>query len=165
MKKILLVLFTAFLFSPIYSQYFSREVGIRGGYTSGFTYREYLDEYLSYEGILSFRNGGMQLTLLRQINEISMISELNNTFFIYGFGGHAGYFYSHFSKPFWNEYYYSRRQFSPVLGVDAYVGLEYRFDAFPLTAGLDFKPFFEFSSMQIFRLVLWDLALTAKYQF
>ena len=72
-----------------------REAGVRGGITSGFTYRQYLDEYLSYESILSFRQAGMQLTLIRQIHEGPSVLDIDANFnFLYGFGAHVGFFFT-----------------------------------------------------------------------
>lgn len=168
MKKSLLIIIILIFFTlPSFSQNFTREAGFRGGQTAGFTYRQYLDEYLSYEGILSFRKSGMQFTLLRQVHEMNLVFDLGPNFrYIYGFGGHAGYFFTEKFKPFgFTEIYYPKRKFSPVLGVNAYAAMEYRLDSFPLVLGLDYKPFFEFSLNQYFRLSLWDIAFTVRYQF
>jgi hypothetical protein len=148
-------------------QTYSREAGMRAGLTSGFTYRQYLDDYLSYEGILSFRKSGMQVTMIRQIHELQSPFELGQDFhFLYGFGGHAGFFYTDSYQPFgFTEYNYPQRKLSPVVGADAYAAIEYRADTFPLAIGLDFKPFFEFSMYQFFSLKLWDLAFNVRYRF
>lgn len=168
MKKSLF--FTAILICsilPSFSQNFLREAGLRGGQTAGITFRQYLDEHLSYEGILSFRKSGMQFTLLRQVHEMNPVFNLDpNLRLIYGFGGHVGYFFSEKYQPFgYTEFYYPYRKFSPVAGVDAYAGIEYRFDSFPVVIGLDYKPFFEFSLYQYFNLSIWDIAFTARYRF
>ena len=47
-------------------QDFSRSVGIRGGLSSGVTYRQFLNPELAYEGLMSFRKGGLQFTILRE---------------------------------------------------------------------------------------------------
>lgn len=150
-----------------FSQNFQREAGLRGGLTSGFTYRQYLDEYLSYESILSFRHAGMQFTMLRQIHEGPSVFDLSNNFnFLYGFGGHAGFFFTdRYSSLGYRNFYYPQRKFSPVLGVDAYAAMEYRMDSYPIVFGLDYKPFFEFSFYDFFKIRLWDFAFTLKYRF
>lgn len=167
MKK--LILFVT-LISAVYTvraQEFMREAGVRGGITAGFTYRQYLDEYLSYESILSFRKAGLQMTMIRQIHEGPSILDLSNNFnFLYGYGAHLGFFFTDHYRPFgYNEFYFPQRKFSPVVGVDAYAGMEYRFDSYPVVIGLDYKPFFEFSMYQFFKLRLWDFAFTARYRF
>jgi hypothetical protein len=168
MKKILFLALFAFIYNNYaHAQDPIREAGIRGGLTSGFTYRQYLHESLSYEAILSYRKSGMQITLLRQVHEMHPYLDLPSNFdFIYGYGAHAGYYYSDKFRPFgFNDYYYPRRKFSPLLGVDFYAGIEYSFDSFPVLVGFDFKPFFEFSLYQYFKLNIWDFAFTAKYRF
>ena len=168
MKKLLIVLIISILpGSVLFSQNFMREAGLRGGLTSGYTYRQYLDEYLSYEGIFSFRKAGMQFTLIRQVHEMNPVLDLGTNFnFLYGFGGHVGYYFSDYYKVFGNaEYYYDQKMFSPVVGVDAYAALEYRLDSFPLVVGMDYKPFFEFSMYQFFKLRLWDFAFNIRYRF
>lgn len=166
MKQLLLTLTLLGLITSLQAQNYTRAAGIRGGFTSGFTYRQYLDERLSYEGLLSFRNGGLQLTVLRQIHEAEPNAWIDNVFFIYGFGAHAGFLYSDRYRSIWyQDYYYNRRVFSPAIGVDGYLGAEYRFVTVPLSFGIDYKPFFEFSTIQFFRLRLWDLAFSFKYRF
>jgi hypothetical protein len=167
MKKFLLSMVLTTLIVSLQAQGFSREAGVRGGLTSGFTYRVFLDDYLSYESILSFRQSGMQLTLLRQIHEHGSMVELGNNFHVlYGFGGHLGFFFTDKYRPFGiNELYYPQKKFSPVFGADANVAVEYRMDSYPLVFGLDYKPFFEFSFHEFFKIRLWDLAFTIKYRF
>jgi len=149
-----------------FSQNFTREAGIRGGLTPGFTYRQYLDDNLSYEALLSFRQGGMQFTLLRQEHEQALLEYSENIFFVYGFGAHAGYFYSDYYRLYLNhEVFYRQPKFSPVIGIDAFAGLEYRLETLPLTVALDIKPFFELSTAQFFKLRVMDLALAVKYRF
>ncbi|MBE0655389.1 MAG: hypothetical protein IH594_16430, partial [Bacteroidales bacterium] len=76
------------------------------------------------------------------------------------------YYYSDKYKPFgYNEFYYPQPKFSPVAGVDAYAGFEYRSHSFPVVIGLDYKPFFEYSLYHFFKLRLWDLAFNVRYRF
>ncbi len=166
MKHVLLLLIFSSALATLEAQNYSREAGIRGGLTSGFTYRQYLSDDLSYESILSFRQGGLQATILRQIHEPKPNDYLDNVFFVYGFGAHAGFYFSDRYRSVWyHDYYYPQREFSPVIGVDGYLGGEYRFTTVPISLGIDYKPFFEFSTIQFFRLRLWDFAFTAKYRF
>jgi len=166
MKKFLLIVFIALNFSSAKSQNVQREAGVRGGQTAGFTYRYYLDDYLSYEGILSFRKSGMQVTLLRQLHEQDNIIEFGHYFhLITGYGAHAGFFFSDKYSSLGYDSYYSQRVFSPVIGVDAYAAVEYRLESYPIVVGMDYKPFFELSAYQFFNLSLWDIAFTIKYRF
>jgi len=166
MKQLILI-FVLFISSlSCFGQSFTREAGVRGGLTSGLSYRQYLENNLAYEGLLSFRKGGLQFTLLRQIHESSLEEYADNLYFSYGFGAHVGYFYSTKYNFLWyDDFYYSERRLSPLAGIDGYAGVEYRVQEFPITVGLDYKPFFEFSTQEFFRIRIWDLAFTIKYRF
>ena len=161
----LIAFFTASAFM-LNAQNYTREAGIRGGLTSGFTYRQYLSPYLSYQGILSFRQGGSQLTILRQIHEPEPNEFIENLFLVYGFGLHAGFYFTDKYRSIWNyDYYYSHQVFSPVFGINGYIGAEYLFVTVPLIFGVNYKPYFEFSSRQFFDMRLWDLAFSVSYRF
>jgi len=143
-----------------------KEVGIRGGITSGITYRQYLEHNFSYEGLMSFRKDGLQFTLLRQIHEQALLDVSENLFVVYGYGAHAGFFYDSDYKMFiYNRIYYPERRFSPVVGIDGYGALEYRMSSYPISFALDYKPFFEVSTYQFFKISIWDMALAVKYRF
>jgi hypothetical protein len=148
------------------AQPYEREAGLRGGLSAGISFRQYLHEQLSYEALLSFRNTGMQLTVLRQVHQYALEDFFDNMFFVHGFGAHAGYnFTDRYRSSLGRDVYYSYRRISPLIGVDGYAGIEYRFESIPLSIGLDYKPFFEFSFYQFFRLQIWDFAFSAKYRF
>ena len=165
MRKLIWLLMLIFCVNT-YSQNFTREAGIRGGLSSGFTFRQYLYESLSYEGLLSFRENGLQITLIRQLHVQTYTEYSENIFLVYGYGGHIGYNYSNNFKLFFqNEIIYPQPMFSPLIGVDGFAALEYRLDDLPLTFALDYKPFFELSTRQFFRLSLWDFGFAIKYRF
>lgn len=68
-------------------QDFMSSAGIRGGLTSGITYRGYLNPELAYEGLLSFRKNGIQFTVLRQHFEPTLWHISDGFFVSYGYGG------------------------------------------------------------------------------
>ncbi len=148
------------------AQFSGKEVGIRGGITSGFTFRQYLEDNFSYEGLLSFRQDGLQFTLLRQIHQKTLFDISDNLYLVFGYGSHAGFFYASDYKLFINiPVFYPERRFSPVAGIDGYGALEYRVSSFPLTFAIDYKPFFEVSAYQFFKISIWDMAFAVKYRF
>ncbi len=148
------------------AQHAGKDVGIRGGITSGITYRQYLEHNFSYEGLMSFRKDGLQFTLLRQIHEQALLDVSENLFVVYGYGAHAGFFYDSDYKIFiYSRVYYPERRFSPVAGIDGYAALEYRMSSYPLSFALDYKPFFEISTYQFFKISIWDMAFAVKYRF
>jgi hypothetical protein len=165
MKKLLLIPFIL-ISHCLFAQYEGKEVGFRGGLTSGITYRQYLEENLSYEGLLSFRQDGMQFTFLRQTHEKSFTEISENLYLVLGYGAHAGFFYASEYKLFlFSKIIYPGRKFSPVAGLDGYAGIEYRFNSIPFTVSLDYKPFFEISPYQFFKISIWDMAFGVKYRF
>jgi len=57
------------------------------------------------------------------------------------------------------------KRFSPLIGLDGFLGIEYHFPGIPVLVGLDYKPFFEMSLYQYFQMSAWDVAFTLKYKF
>ena len=66
MKKIYIIIFLLCLAPAAFSQFYNKEVGIRGGYSSGITFRVNLEESLSYEAQLNYRDKGAVFTMYRQ---------------------------------------------------------------------------------------------------
>jgi hypothetical protein len=62
-------------------------------------------------------------------------------------------------------YVLDEKQFTPLLGVDGGVGLEYRFAEFPVVMAVDWRPYFEYSTTQIFSIYLQSVGLSLKYRF
>jgi hypothetical protein len=147
------------------AQDFDRSAGIRGGLTSGLTFRGHLDPELAYEGILSFRGKGLQFTILRQRFEPALLRLSDDFFITYGYGGHIGFTNSHSYQHLYRTIHRADRTFSPLVGFDGYAGIEYHFPGIPVQVGLDYKPFFEFSLRQYFQMSAWDVAFTLKYKF
>jgi len=164
MKSFLIIMLVT-ISSVTAAQDYSRAAGVRGGRTAGLTYRQFLDPTLAYEGIISFRNSGMQFTVLRQRFEPALWNISDEFFFTYGYGGHVGFLYSNKFRFLFREIYYENNRFSPLIGMDGYVGIEYHFPSLPVQIGLDYKPFFDFSLYQFFNLSLGDAAFTLKYTF
>ncbi|MFC2115289.1 hypothetical protein ACFLTU_02350 [Bacteroidota bacterium] len=146
-------------------QDFMRSVGIRGGLTSGFSYRGYLNPELAYEGLLSFRSNGLQFTVLRQHFEPALWQISDGFFMTYGYGGHIGFTNTHTYNQLFKTVHYSGNKFSPLIGLDGYLGIEYHFPGIPVLMGLDYKPFFEMSLREYFQMSAWDVAFTLKYKF
>ncbi len=167
MRKLLLILlFLIFIFSSMYSQEYIQAIGLRGGYTSGVTYKKFLDEMKSMEAIMSFRKNGLQMTVLRQYHDINIYNKYDKFYFINGYGGHIGFIYAHKDEFLFFDRILKKegRAFAPVIGIDAYLALEYRVDNLPFTLGLDYKPFIEFSLLP-FKMNLWDFSFFIKYTF
>ena len=166
MKTPLIFLFSIFISIPqfTFSQNFTREAGLRLGPTSGFTYRQYMNEANAWEGLISFKQSGIQLTVLKEFIQPCFVEYGDNFSFVWGYGAHVGshrnYTWEIFSKKF-----YDFSAFLPLFGIDGYAAIEYKIHELPLSASLGFKPYFELAGARFFSMNLWDLAISIKYHF
>ncbi|MEA3461716.1 MAG: hypothetical protein U9R49_07545 [Bacteroidota bacterium] len=165
MRNFYIIIFLLCLSPAAFSQFYHKEVGIRGGYSSGITFRVNLEEYLSYEGQLSYRDKGGIFTVLRQQHTEIGMDQVGNWEFVYGMGFHAGFYYTDTYKIFGKEFYYGSEIFTPVLGMDGYVGIDYKLVNLPMSFGVSYQPFVEISLMQIFGINLWDFGFHVRYMF
>ncbi|MFN8207813.1 MAG: hypothetical protein U0T82_10470 [Bacteroidales bacterium] len=164
MRALLLTLLLPCL--SLYSQDFpAKSLGVRGGEMSGITYRHLKTDYTGSELLLSFRDDGLQATFLRQKLRPTLGELGKNFWFVNGYGLHAGFTYENEFNVLFSRYIYEDKKLSPLLGVDGYLGLEYRFREIPLSMGIDYKPYFEFSGYDFFSIRLWDTAFMIKYNF
>jgi len=164
MKKFTIIIFL-FSSAGAFAQYYPFEAGVTGGYSSGFTFRVNIEEDISYEAQLVYRNTGAIVTMFRQKHvELKMVQ--NGTWeFLYGMGFHAGFYFTDSYRIFWKEIYYGQNLFTPVIGADGYIGIDYSLDAIPMSFGLSFQPHMEISLMQIFGINLWDFGMHVRYKF
>ena len=163
-KHILILIFSGIGFMT-YSQEYSGAIGLRGGVTSGITLRQFLDDEIALETILSFRRGGIQATLLREKHIPTLLEFSDNLIFGYGFGGHVGFMYTDHYKFMFDDYYYTDKKFLPLIGLDGYFAIEYIFREFPLAISLDCKPFFEINIKGLVQMNPFDIAFAIKYWF
>ena len=165
MRKFYTIIFLLCLSPAAFSQFYNKEVGIRGGYSSGITFRVNLEENLSYEAQLSYRDNGAIFTMFRQQHIEMGMDRLGNWEFIYGLGIHTGFYYTDYYKIFYRKVYYGTEYFTPVLGFDGYVGIDYKLVNIPMSFGFSFQPFMEISLKQVFGINLWDFGFHARYMF
>ncbi len=167
-SKIITIILVSFVCIQASTQEYKNAVGVRLGLTSGFTYQRQVDEFRGYKGMLSFRDGGLQITALLESYRPLYLKFTDKMYYYTGLGAHIGYtLYQPQRGILTNPLRYSYRygHFSPVIGLDAIIGLEFRLDRAPLAFSLDAKPFFELFGQNIFRLSLFDIGLTIKYTF
>lgn len=165
MRNFYIIIFLLCLSPAAFSQFYNKEIGIRGGYSSGITFRVNLEESLSYEAQLVYRDYGGMFTVLRQQRTEIGMDRMGNWEFLYGMGLHAGFYFTDTYKIFGKEYYYGRDIFSPVLGMDGYLGIDYRLVDIPMSFGISYQPFVEMSLMQVFGINLWDFGFHVRYMF
>ncbi len=164
MRYITLILLLA-LSSTAFSQYFTKEVGIRGGYSSGITFRVNIEEETSYEAQLAYRQNGGIFTIFRQKHLEMGMDKLGNWEFLYGMGAHFGFYFTDSYRIFFKEIYYGQNMFTPVVGVDGYVGIDYKLENIPISFGVSYQPHMEISLRQIFAINLWDFGIHVRYRF
>ena len=169
MRYTLLVLALLISFASEAQQLYEKSGGIRLGHTSGLTYKKFVTEDEGVELLLSGRNEGMQFTAIYQFHE-PMEFSFNDRFYLhYGIGGHMGYEkFDDLAKVLSNaagdEFVYQDKSFF-VMGVDANLGIEYRWLEVPATFGFDLKPYFNFIGMRYTKAQFWDAAISFKYVF
>jgi len=165
MRKLYIIIFLLCLSSASFSQFYNKEVGIRFGYSSGITFRINLEESLSYEAQLNYRDHGGIFTMFRQQHREIGMDRLGNWEFIYGFGIHAGFYYTDTYKIFYREIYFGSEFFTPVIGMDGYLGIDYKLVDIPMSFGVSYQPYMELSLKQVFGINLWDFGFHVRYMF
>jgi hypothetical protein len=148
-----------------FSQYYPREIGLRGGYSGGFTFRANIEHNLSYEAQLCYRNHGAVFTMYRLKHKELGMDKYGNWELVYGTGVHAGFYFTDSYRVFYQQINYGQNLFTPVMGVDGFIGIEYMMEYFPVTFGCSFQPHAEVSLRQIFSVNLWDFGVHARYRF
>ena len=153
------------------AQYYKNSSGIRLGYTSGLTYKHFINDEQAMEFIASGRNEGFQATTLYQFHRPMDIGFHDQFFLFYGVGGHIGFerlddqrLLGPFVPGVDPEFRTSERSFF-TMGVNTVLGIEYRWLNVPMTIGLDIKPYLDFIGMRRTKIRFWDTALSFKYIF
>ncbi|MCX6253729.1 MAG: hypothetical protein NTV31_04540 [Bacteroidia bacterium] len=135
MKKIILTFILALSIVILASaQEYKTGVGLRGGFSNGLTIKHFVSEKAAFEGLLSTRWQGFDITGLYEIhNQAFEVQHLN---WYFGFGAHIG-FWNGDNVP-WGDPNTSYT----VIGLDGILGIEYSFNEAPINIGIDWKPAF-----------------------
>lgn len=170
MIRIFIITALALVITQAEAQENLKQAGFRFGNTTGFTGRIITEDHFAFEGILGFRNGGMQIYGLFEARKPLSLNRVENMFLYFGGGAHLG-----FVK--WNEYdqnydpyhnYYDDNydwHVGPAFGIDGIIGMEYVFNAAPISLAVDFKPFFELYGPFLFKVNFWDFGFHVRYNF
>lgn len=165
-----LYLFVIFLLAsvPASGQQITRQAGIRSGSPGGL-FIQYTENAGTAEtglfGMLSFRNNGIQVTGLKLYYETSLSEVAPDLFFVWGYGGHGGFVITDNVRFLGETYWFRGERFCPLVGIDGFAGLEYRFSTIPLSIGLNIKPWIEFTFPSFVNFVPVDLGLNIAYRF
>lgn len=135
MKKLgFTILLTLFAISFSNAQDYNTGIGVRGGLANGVTIKHFVSSNTAFEGIISSRWRGLQLTGLYEIHGRAFNTDRLNWYI--GFGGHLGFWNGDYAN--WGE----PGDSYTVVGVDGILGLEYNFTEVPINLSIDWKPAF-----------------------
>jgi hypothetical protein len=160
---VFIILFIALSYTST-GQFFEKNYGLRFGNTTGFSIKAIKDGNRAFEGIVGFRNNGLQIYGLLESYKQVMTRNTDGFRIYFGPGVHLG-FVTYREYDCCNSYYRPRGpiRFLPVIGFNGIIGFEYNFPMAPIVIGVDYKPFFELENFYRFRLNLWDFGFTIKY--
>jgi hypothetical protein len=131
--SVIFLFFIVFSMGTKAQQTYNTGLGLRGGYPSGITVKQFLTDFTAVEGVFSFGWGGFGVTGLYQIH--NKIPDAPGFEWYYGAGAHLATAKSDGNSPFagsmGGELY---------LGVDGIVGVEYVFESAPISISLDILP-------------------------
>jgi len=125
--------------APYNNNYYRNAVGVRGGETSGITYKHIGPGNNAVEIIGGVFPFALSLTGLY---ERYVPSELNGFQFYFGGGGHVASGYSSYRYNYYNgDRYYARTYVNgPAIGIDGIMGVEYKIPKAPFAFSFDLKP-------------------------
>lgn len=125
----------------LFAQPYKNAVGARAGYSSGITFRHFVDREILVAGLALYNQHGFQFTALY---EYQFSPYAKKRLYYYGGAGlHAGN---------WDEEF--------ALGAAVAVGSEFVFRKAPVIIGLEWKPMINF--YRIFDFAIPDLAVTFR---
>ena len=160
------LLFIGILFScSLSAQNYTRDIGVRVGDYFTLSGRQFTADDEALELMLFIGRHGVTGTFLKEYFIPAFERFSGNIFFEYGFGAHIGFRILDSYRVFNRRYLLDDKRFTPLLGLDGYIGIEYRFPDLPLIISTEFKPYFEYSTIQIFSIYLKSVGISIKYRF
>ncbi|MFO7616560.1 MAG: hypothetical protein R6V75_04855 [Bacteroidales bacterium] len=139
MKKIGFTLLVALCCSLVgIAQDYNTGIGLRGGFSNGITIKHFVTEKSAFEGIITSRWKGLELTGLYEVHNRAFNTERLKWYI--GFGAHVGFWNGDNTRKYWGDPGTSY----VVVGIDGILGLEYSFMEVPINIGIDWKPAFNF---------------------
>lgn len=158
-KLVLLFCLSTFFINRLHAQReqpYTKSLGVRLGWLTGVSYKQYYTNLITFEGIIgTYYRGVLATGLVAYQTEIPGTTGL---YFFAGGGIHLGYVNKNYYRG--PKGYYSSNRFAA--GVDGIAGIEYKFLTLPLNISLDFKPFYDFVAPHS---LPWDGAISVRYTF
>jgi hypothetical protein len=164
MRPLYFFLLFVFIGPAVYSQYYTRDAGVRFGEGVFFTYRQFYNEEKALEGMAGFSKNGLRVIIMREHFGQLAKFQSEGLKFVYGYGLHAGINYTN-KFTFLNRTYYHEWKWSPQFGVDGLAGFEYTLPEFPLLIQLAVQPYFEYSLYRYFQVKAFNFVISFKYRF
>ncbi len=169
-KKIKLILVAILMLSGVSlsAQVGESHIGFRGGIHSGIYYQNLVtagNAEKSFYALLSANNGSARITLMRITYETSLSEIADNLFFTWGYGGHIGFSVTDHTYFLGEKFLFEYERFRPLIGMDGWCGLEYRFIDIPMTVGFNIKPFFEIMVPGFLNIKPGDVGISFAYRF
>jgi len=160
-----LIIIVTFIALELSAQNYTRDGGIRIGDYFSVGFRHFVDDDRAIEAIFSAGRRGAKITVLKEHTRPALGHISENLYFVYGYGAHAGFRYANRYRVLNRTYDMEEFRFMPLLGLDGLVAIEYRLTGFPVIMSLDIKPYFEYSTIQIFNIYLNSIGFSVKYRF
>ena len=133
MRKVILTAILAISIVALSSaQDYNTGIGLRGGLSQGLTLKHFVSSKAAFEGLLSSRWRGFDITGLYEIHNIAF--EVDRLRWYYGGGAHIGFWNG--DNVTWGDAGTSYT----VIGIDGILGIEYSFSEAPINIGIDWKP-------------------------
>jgi hypothetical protein len=146
---------TVVIIVSLNAQEYKTGIGIRAGTSSGLTIKHFVGPKAAFEGLLTTKWDGFDMTGLYEVHNRAFDVEHLNWY--YGVGGHLGFWNG--NHVYWGEPGYTYA----VIGVVGILGIEYSFSEVPVNIGLDWKPVLNLIGEQ----GLWgdEAAISIRYIF
>jgi hypothetical protein len=164
MRRILMI-YGLFLAGVLNAQNFTRDAGVRLGDFFSATCRQYIEEDQALEGMFFVGRHGMTFTVLKEHFKPALGHISEYLYLQYGYGAHFGFRYADHYKVLNRTYQLEDYKFTPLLGIDGFIGIQYQFPEFPFLVSIDLKPYFEYSTIEIFSIYLQSAGISVKYKF
>jgi hypothetical protein len=167
-SSILILALMLFATSLAEGQKYGNMAGIRSGYRSGLFYqatRKTGNAETGFQAMVSFSNDGMQVNGLRIIYSPPLDEISPSLYLAWGYGGHAGFFYSDHFRFLGDTYNYPEYRLYPVIGIDGWLSAEYRIREVPINISLNVKPYLEVSKPPFVRVNPADVGISVAYVF
>ena len=91
MKRSIILLGLMLMFLLVNAQERKHELGLRLGLSSGISYTMHVDQFRAYKGLLSFREGGVQITAMIESSRPLYVNFTDKLYYYTGIGAHVGF--------------------------------------------------------------------------